>query len=134
MQWDDTLSGLIKEVADKYNVPTDQAKLLIETYCSCSMKAMRQYQPVVWANLGKFYLDQNKTIKSLQKSFNQYRNGTITKDELLLRLDIVYPLHEAARWHKPRTGKRYLFLRFLEELEKQGIKYKPSDKTKLMRD
>jgi nucleoid DNA-binding protein len=125
VQWDETLSAIAKEVADKHQIPTDQAKLLIETYCSCNLKAMRQYQPVIWVNLGKFYLHHQKTVKSMLRAVAKYRAGELSRKELEDRFDKMYPILMAARWHDPRDGKRFRFERFLEELEKEGKKYKP---------
>jgi nucleoid DNA-binding protein len=125
VQWDETLSQIAKEVADKYQIPTDQAKLLIETYCSCNLKAMRQYQPVIWVNIGKFYLHHQKTVKSMLRAVAKYRAGELTRKELEDRFDKMYPILMAARWHDPRDGKRYRFERFIEELEKEGKKYIP---------
>lgn len=126
MQWDETLSKIAKEVADKHQVPTDQAKLLIETYCSCNMKAMRQYQPVVWVNIGKFYLNHFKTVKSLLRAVEKYRAGEMSRKELESRFDKIYPILMASRWHDKRDGGRYRFQRYVEELEKQGKTYKPT--------
>jgi hypothetical protein len=124
MQWDATLSKLAKEVADKHNVPTDQAKLLVETYVSCNMKAIRQFQPVIWINIGKFHLSHFKAVKAMLKTVSNFRKGILSQIGLEERFCKIYPVLMAARWHDPRDGKRYRFSRYMDELQAQGKKFK----------
>jgi hypothetical protein len=124
IQWDETLSKLAKKHADKYNIPTDQAKEVIECYVSCNAKKMREGEVVLWVNIGRFYICPVRTLKWLlnkfgkrtQESYKRTRTDEYDREWTREQITKHYHLLEKARKQSPRTGKWYRYMRLLEKI------------------
>lgn len=119
-QWDAVLSEIAKKTADKWGIPTDQGKLLVDTYTSQNLKTMRKNGLVIWINIGKFYLNPVRTVRWLLKIYNQFREGLFDREELKERIVKYYPIHQTARKHAPRTGASYRFRILLKRAREEG--------------
>jgi hypothetical protein len=126
-QWDKTLSDIAKKTSDKWGIPTDQGKLLVDTYTSQNLKAMRRKEVVLWVNIGRFYISHVRVIKwilnvfgaRLPDSYKRVRED-ITRDEIKERITKYYEILQIARVHSPRKGAKYIFGIILAKARSEG--------------
>lgn len=109
MQWDPVQQGAIEKAAEKHGVSVQDAKALVEGYLKSNMRHVRAYEPVVVVNFGLFHLDPRKTLGRVMAMFRKYRAGGIPKEEFEAKFPVWWDLHNKARAHMPRKGKKYRY-------------------------
>ena len=125
-QWDDVLNKIAKTNADKWKIPTDQAKEIVDCYVSCNMKEMRKGNVVLWVNIGRFYRSSPRTLKWMLNFFgprqeDTYKRVTETPKEIIReKLIKHWPELLKAEEQDPRDGAYYRYQRAVEAAKANG--------------
>lgn len=108
------LEALIKEVADEMGIPTGIGREAYLHLMESGIKQMRNFVPFVLPNMGLFYMSTRKTQKLIERMIKSYRSRIkygsdegMTMEQLKERLPMYWELHNIAKSHYPKTGKRY---------------------------
>lgn len=111
---DAELEALIKEAADELGIPTGIGREAYLHLMESGIKKMRQFVPFVLPNMGLFYMSTRKTQQLIGRMIQSYRSRIkygaeegMTMEQMKERLPMYWELHNIAKSHYPKTGKRY---------------------------
>ncbi len=114
---DPTLKRIAKEAADECSILTSQMEEAYYISMDIFMREVRRGSPVQIPNFGNFVTSPYKTERLIERMFasaRKYLAGgcveggkCMSPENVRERLKIYWPIHERARKHAPRTGKRY---------------------------
>lgn len=111
---DAELEALIKEAADELGIPTGIGREAYLHLMESGIKKMRNFIPFVLPNMGLFYMSTRKTQQLIGRMIQSYRSRIkygaeegMTMEQMKERLPMYWELHNIAKSHYPKTGKRY---------------------------
>jgi hypothetical protein len=113
VQIDETLGVILDKVCEKHGVSREKLVEALDLFFSKVGKKIRNLEPVTIVNLGIFKLDPRRTVRRVLKMIGAYRkserlgDGSFPREEFLRKFEIQYKVHQAARAHSPRVGRRW---------------------------